>query len=325
MQVFKTIVNLFPIEVHRLVWVAKDAALSPLFYVVVGFVFFLEKMIPVNKSQKIFSASLVQDFLWFQMDNLFQLTLIPFYIGFLETIYDRYLAFLTIHAVKSWPMGARFLMGFLVTDFLVWFHHFLRHRVKYFWFFHTIHHSQKATNIFTEGRFHTVEALIAWIVRFIPVFMLDLNGVSIFAMALIQRWYSRIYHANLRTNYGFLKYFMVTPQSHRIHHSNELRHRDKNFGVIFTIWDRLFGTLYKNYDEYPPETGIDDPQFPHEIELRGISFVATLARQFLYPFRLLIWDIQETVRRKVPVQVNLQQSIADSKAQEAVYEEEFSK
>ena len=189
-------------------------------------------------------------------------------------------------------MGVRFLMGFLVTDFLVWFHHFLRHKVKYFWFFHTIHHSQKAINIFTEGRFHTVEPIIAWIVRFVPVFMLDLNGVSIFAMALLQRWYSRIYHANLKTNYGILKYFMVTPQSHRIHNSREEKHRDKNFGVLFTIWDRLFGTLYSNYDEYP-ETGIDDPQFPHEEELNVSSIVRAFARQFFYPFKLLFSDIDE--------------------------------
>ena len=59
-------------------------------------------------------------------------------------------------------------------------------------------------------------------------------------------------------------------QSHRIHHSHREEHRDKNFGAIFSLWDQLFGTQYRKYDEYP-ETGIDDATFPMKPNLLGVK------------------------------------------------------
>jgi sterol desaturase/sphingolipid hydroxylase (fatty acid hydroxylase superfamily) len=116
--------------------------------------------------------------------------------------------------------------------------------------------------------------------------MLGIDTPMDLYVAVALNWYTRVYHANLRTNYGVLKHVVVTPQSHRIHHSIESRHQDKNFGVIFTVWDRLFGTLYAHYDEYP-ETGIADDRFPLE-QHGGIRAVfQNLAAQFWYPFQLL--------------------------------------
>ena len=96
-------------------------------------------------------------------------------------------------------------------------------------------------------------------------------------------WHTRIYHANLRTNYGFLKYILVTPQSHRIHHSIEPRHFNKNFGLFFSVWDRLFGTLYTNYDEYP-ETGVEDDRFPLEKGIEVFALFGTFLAQLAFPF-----------------------------------------
>jgi sterol desaturase/sphingolipid hydroxylase (fatty acid hydroxylase superfamily) len=172
----------------------------------------------------------------------------------------------------------------LLSDFLNWLHHFIRHKVELFWYFHAIHHSQLEMNLFTDLRVHGFERVIAKPIVFLPLFMLQLDAATAVWLVLAQEWYSRVYHANIRSNYGVLKHFMVTPQSHRIHHSIEPRHRDKNFGVIFTVWDRMFGTLYPSYDDYP-DTGVDDPDFP----LEGAATPAALARayfaQMVYPFR----------------------------------------
>jgi sterol desaturase/sphingolipid hydroxylase (fatty acid hydroxylase superfamily) len=96
-------------------------------------------------------------------------------------------------------------------------------------------------------------------------------------------WYARFYHSNIKTHLGILRYVMVTPQSHRIHHSRLRAHRDKNFGAIFSLWDHLFGTQYRRYDEYP-ETGLDNPEFPHESELSWRKMTGMLWRQLAYPF-----------------------------------------
>jgi sterol desaturase/sphingolipid hydroxylase (fatty acid hydroxylase superfamily) len=104
--------------------------------------------------------------------------------------------------------------------------------------------------------------------------------------ALVARWYTRFYHGNIRTNLGPLRYVLVTPQSHRIHHSIEPRHRDTNFGALFSIWDQMFGTQYRRYDEYP-ETGIEDDAFPHEASGDLRSLLVTPFVQMAYPLRKL--------------------------------------
>ncbi len=62
--------------------------------------------------------------------------------------------------------------------------------------------------------------------------------------------------------------------------------REKNFGVIFTFWDRMFGTLYAKYDEYP-ETGIDDPNFPLE-QTASLALFGNYFKQILYPFKRIL-------------------------------------
>lgn len=122
-----------------------------------------------------------------------------------------------------------------------------------------------------------------WLV--IPFLILQVNTPTIVLWAIFSRWYSHIYHGNIRTNLGPLRYVLVTPQSHRVHHSIQPLHRDTNFGSIFSFWDRLFGTQYRGYDEYP-ETGIDDEAFPHETRTRLATLVGPLI-QMAYPFREL--------------------------------------
>jgi hypothetical protein len=70
-------------------------------------------------------------------------------------------------------------------------------------------------------------------------------------------------HANLRWNAGAFGWLLVTPQSHRIHHSTEERHWEKNFGAILSVWDRLFRKQWHGTDDYPT-IGIDDTAFPLE-------------------------------------------------------------
>jgi len=116
--------------------------------------------------------------------------------------------------------------------------------------------------------------------------MLQIDRGLVIWVTVALDWYTRVYHANLRTNYGPLKHILVTPQSHRIHHSREPEHVDKNFGLFLTIWDRLFGTLHANYEEYP-ETGIQE-EFPLEDMVVGLDVLKIYAQQWLYPFRLLV-------------------------------------
>lgn len=272
----------------------RNLYLNPWNYVMVLVAVLLERWIPAKPSQRIVSTGLVGDFLWFNADCVFRIAWLTLYLTLLHRFYDHHLGFLTVDAVAGWPPIMRLVVSFVVFDFLQWLHHVIRHRVEVFWYFHMVHHSQRQMNLFTEARVHVVEFFVAKTIIFIPTFMLQMDTTSVVWFAFFMDWYSRLYHANLRTNYGILKYVLVTPQSHRIHHSLDPAHQDKNFAVFFTIWDRLFGTLHPNYDEYP-ETGVVDQHFPLEGMGVGLDVLRTFVQQLLYPFRLTLTRLSRAV------------------------------
>jgi sterol desaturase/sphingolipid hydroxylase (fatty acid hydroxylase superfamily) len=256
---------------------------DPVVYLLVLGVLALERLIPAQRNQPLLSPGMLQDYGWFLAENLMFLQVIAAYAGFLRTVYVAHWSFLTL-PVASWPLWARGLCTILVGDFLSWLHHYLRHKVSAFWAFHVIHHSQREMNFFTDYRVHLMDRVISYTIMFLPIFMFAFRFPHDVYLLFLFTWYTRIYHSNLRTNFGFFKHVLVTPQSHRVHHSIERRHWDKNFGVIFTVWDRMFGTLYKKYDEYPP-TGVADELFPWE---RNVGFGGVLRHlwsQSVYPFQ----------------------------------------
>jgi sterol desaturase/sphingolipid hydroxylase (fatty acid hydroxylase superfamily) len=160
----------------------------------------------------------------------------------------------------------------------------VRHHVRSLWYFHAVHHSQTELNFFTEYRVHPIDDVFLFTIGVVPLMMVRSGFAAIVAVVWIRHWHTRVYHSNIRSNFGLLRYVLVTPQSHRVHHSIEPRHQNHNFGLTFSIWDHLFGTQWRRYDEYP-ETGINDLDFP--FEQRRLGELGTLLGQLLYPFRAL--------------------------------------
>ncbi len=264
-----------------------DTLARPLFWVLFGGILVLEKLFPARREQKLFSVSFAQDLVWFFFSMTVGVVFIGAYVTILRDFYADHLTFLTVEPIRALPEWARFAWGVLLTDFLRWLHHWVRHKVPVFWHFHAVHHSQKELNLFTQLRYHILEYIIAHTISTIPLLMLAVDVPVIVAWNIFHMWFARFYHANIRMNLGPLRYVLVTPQSHRIHHSNLAEHQDKNFGVMFSIWDRLLGTQIEDADLYP-ETGIHDRSFPHEKTARGVALITTPIAQHLYPFRA-IW------------------------------------
>jgi sterol desaturase/sphingolipid hydroxylase (fatty acid hydroxylase superfamily) len=170
-------------------------------------------------------------------------------------------------------------------DFVAWLSHLARHKVPFFWGFHSVHHAQRNLNFFTEYRSHIMDELLKYTLEALPLFMLEQSFVQIATINQLRYWHSAFYHANVKSNHGFLRYFIVTPQSHRVHHSIEPQHRDTNFGSSFSIWDQIFGTQCKDYDAYP-DTGIEDPFFPVDQSQSLKNSLKTFFAQFFYPLKL---------------------------------------
>jgi sterol desaturase/sphingolipid hydroxylase (fatty acid hydroxylase superfamily) len=264
-------------------------AISPLLYLGLAAVLLAERLAPADQNQQPISRGMIQDGIaWFLLDAPLKGLLYAGFLGLLYWMLDNWAQFLRIdvQSISAAPTGVLVLLAVVVSDFLRWIHHILSHKVPVLWHFHSVHHSQRELNLFTQARFHAVDFAMQVPILYTPLYVLNLDFELAVWIVLLTDWYGRITHANLRTNYGVLRYALVTPQSHRIHHSRERRHIDKNFGILFSVWDRLFGTQWPNHDDYPP-TGIADEHFPWEATVHGLHVLSNYFAQLIYPFRQL--------------------------------------
>ena len=265
----------------------RNTVLTPEFWLVVALTLTLERLLPAKAGQSWFGVAFMQDLVWFVYETILHTIIIVTYVQLLITIYHWNFESLTIHAARGWPNWVQFAVAVLLLDLMYWLQHYVNHKVPLLWSFHSLHHSQRELNFFTDFRYHVLEYLVRHTFLVIPFLVLAVQAPTIILFAIFQRWYTRVYHGNIRTNLGPLRYLLVTPQSHRVHHSIEGRHRDTNFGSLFSIWDYLFGTQYRRYDEYP-DTGIEDAAFPVERSTRIRDLLLTPMVQMAYPFRRIL-------------------------------------
>lgn len=265
----------------------RQTFLNPWFYGVFGIVLVLEQFIPAKDNQGLLSIGVWQDLIWVFPKLLTLAIILPMYIFFVMHFYNNYLYFLTPSSITEWPSWVRIILAILLGDLVFWFGHLVRHKVQMLWYFHSVHHSQKELNFLTEYRVHPLDDIFQFTIVFIPYFMFQESVMTITTIVWIRHWHTRIYHSNIKTNFGILRYIFVTPQSHRIHHSIEKKHMDKNYGLTFSIWDFLFGTQYKGYDEYP-DTGIAEEDFPFEQGSSKLDAIVLIIEQLLYPFRRIV-------------------------------------
>jgi len=261
----------------------RNSILTIPFWGALGLTLGLQRLVPAKPEQKLFSPSFVQDLVWFLYETVLRALIVVTYVELLMLLYAKYFSFLTITSLRQTPGWLRFLVGVLLVDFLYWSQHYCNHKVPFLWRLHSLHHSQRELNFFTDFRYHVLEYVVRQTFLVIPLLILRVDPPVIVFLLIFQQWYSRFYHGNIRTNLGILRYVLVTPQSHRIHHSVEPEHRDTNFGAIFSIWDFALGTQYRNYEQYP-DTGIPDQEFPHETTISLKSLLLTPFHQLVYPF-----------------------------------------
>lgn len=158
----------------------------------------------------------------------------------------------------------RVMLYLLWTDFLDYWIHRGRHGFGWWWEFHKAHHSAEEFNAITTARGHPLDGVFIVFSYVIPAAVLG-GGMGTFAPVLIiSAVHAGLTHSMLPWKWGwFGKYVIYPPTGHRIHHSAEIDHRDKNFGSIFPIWDHIFGTYYDYYNggTLNAEVGVDDNYF----------------------------------------------------------------
>ena len=249
----------------------------------------LERRFPANPQQSSFPPGMVTDAWWFLFFPVLGVWLPTLFEELLDALFGPSLQGLRVNLFGSAPIALQVVIVVLFSDFMAYVSHVIRHKVPVFWEFHKIHHSQEQLNYFSSTRLHPLDLIVNSLIRFLPFTLLGMEmAVSAFlGWIAFQRFYEMFVHANLHTNLGPLRYVLVTPQSHRLHHSLEREHIDTNFANIFSIWDFMFGTQVKDYQAYPL-LGVHDPHAPRNRSAGIIDGARTFLQELAYPIVALL-------------------------------------
>lgn len=176
--------------------------------------------------------------------------------------------FATNYIELSW---LQFILVFILTDLKGYFNHRMFHALKPLWELHAFHHSATEFNVLSAQRGHFVEGAVVIIVDTLFWKLIGASPINIIYIGMLVQIQQGLLHSNLYQNWGFLgKYVFVSPKAHKIHHSIEPKHFDKNFGVIFIFWDRLFGSYTEEKNESAIEIGIPNNPYNKENFVKDI-------------------------------------------------------
>jgi sterol desaturase/sphingolipid hydroxylase (fatty acid hydroxylase superfamily) len=146
--------------------------------------------------------------------------------------------------VGAWPAMVQFVGLLFVADFTQYWVHRTFHRVPMLWRFHAIHHSAEAMDWLAGSRLHLVDVAVTRGLTYVPIYLLGFDEAPLFAYLVVVSAQATFIHANVRFEFGPLKWLIATPQFHHWHHADEPAAIDKNFAVHLPLIDAMFGTMY---------------------------------------------------------------------------------
>ncbi|MDO9253488.1 MAG: sterol desaturase family protein [Hydrogenophaga sp.] len=188
-------------------------------------------------------------------------------------------------------------LAVVAMDFVIWLQHVMVHAVPALWRLHRVHHADLDYDLTTGARFHPIEIVLSMGIKFATIALLGAPVLAVVVFEVLLSACAMFNHGNIRLPERVdrvLRWFLVTPDMHRVHHSVEDDESNSNFGFNLTWWDRLFGT----YREQPRAgqlgmtIGIHDHTDPHE--------VARLPGMLLLPFKGKVTDYAINRRNWTP-------------------------
>jgi lathosterol oxidase len=177
-------------------------------------------------------------------------------------------------AVSNQPLAVQFVEILVLTDFVQYWVHRAFHQAPVLWRFHRIHHSADVMDWLAGSRLHLVDVAVTRGLTYVPIYVLGFAEPALVAYVAFVSIQATFIHANVRFNFGPLRWVMATPQFHHWHHGADREAIDKNFAVHLPVLDRLFGTCYLPGDRWPSSYGLAG----------GEPVPSGYARQFVDPF-----------------------------------------
>ena len=149
--------------------------------------------------------------------------------------------------INSW---FTWIFAFVIYDFFYYWFHRISHERQIFWASHVAHHQSEDYNLSTALRQTGTGAFVSW-VFYIPMFLIGIPSYVFISVASLNLIYQFWVHSEHIPKLGWFENYFVTASNHRVHHAQNEQYIDKNYGGVFIIWDRMFGT-HKIEDENEP-------------------------------------------------------------------------
>jgi sterol desaturase/sphingolipid hydroxylase (fatty acid hydroxylase superfamily) len=234
----------------------------------------LERWFALRADQPIFRKSFRVDLTYFFISSLAVqvttlLTLKPAMVLF---------SWASVPALRGWisalPLWIQLLAIVVLSDLVQYWIHRLFHTGR-LWGFHKIHHSAEEMDWLAGSRLHIVDVAVTRGLAYVPTYILGFAEPAIFAYAVLVSVQATFIHANVRFEFGLLRYLIATPQFHHWHHAKDAEGVDKNFAVHLPVIDWVFGTFHLPEGRWPRAYGLSD----------GERLPDWFTLQLVYPFR----------------------------------------
>ena len=188
-----------------------------------------------------------------------------------------------LYWLPEMPLWLFAVLGILMMDLIgAYLPHFTEHKIKPLWMIHLVHHSDQKVDTTTANRHHPLESVVRYVFTLFGVFIIGTPIAIVMLYQSLSLVSTQFNHANIKLPKAVdkaLSYILVSPDMHKTHHHYKLPHTDSNYGNIFSIWDRFFGT-YSYLDRDALIYGVDT--FPDEIENSSLK---SLLKQPFQPYR----------------------------------------
>ncbi len=230
-----------------------------------------ERLRPERRAQPVLRPQFGNDLFYLAVNGVRYGALLA-WLGWLPKLADEAPSRLSFLPAQGWLDGRQFIVQVLVflllSDFLQWCIHNLLHRVPFLWQFHKVHHSIHRMDWIGSFRFHWMEHVVYGSLSYIPVVvLLGGDGPPLLCAAVFGIFWGHFNHANIRLDLGRAGYVFNSARMHLWHHdASDEGGTAKNFGIVFSCWDWIFGTAYWPRDREPERIGYPgDEEMPRDV------------------------------------------------------------
>lgn len=176
-----------------------------------------------------------------------------------------------------------FFVGLCCLDLAIYWQHRIFHQVPQLWRIHRVHHSDTGLDTSTALRFHPLEIIISFFIKSVVILSIGVSPAAVIVFEIVLNFSALFHHGNYKLPKiidGILRWFIVTPDHHRVHHSTNPKEMNSNYAFFLTVWDRIFYSFTQTTERRAEFVQIGLPNLRNSREL-------TLWYLIKQPFKML--------------------------------------